>query len=349
MTAALDSATDAALAHAVAAVAARARALDEEATDVRADLAALGEAGLFGLGFDGTGLDRMVRVIEGVSAHSLAAGFSAWAHRMTLEYVHHAPTPLRDRHAQPLRRGVRAGVTAMAPAFKQVAGLGNVPLIAEPAGGGLRISGPIPWASNVFDGALIVTAARTTGGATYVVVVDVDAPGIGVRTPPRLMALGATASTSLDLRDVEVPDADVISTDLRAFVARVRPAFLLLQSAFCTGLGCAALSGAEASGDRTAAQFASEIAELARRREQLRERLYGFAADPTAPSVPELIRLRLAAATFAGAATRLESTLCGGAGYALSNAANRRFREAAFLPIQSPSEGHLRWELKRYE
>ncbi|SHW24248.1 membrane protein [Mycobacteroides abscessus subsp. abscessus] len=59
--------------------------------------------------------------------------------------------------------------------------------------------------------------------------------------------------------------------------------------------------------------------------------------------------MRLDAAGLAGAASRLEVTLSGGAGYAVGTAANRRFREAAFLPIQSPSEGQLRWELKQYE
>jgi hypothetical protein len=48
------------------------------------------------------------------------------------------------------------------------------------------------------------------------------------------------------------------------------------------------------------------------------------------------------------AATRLESTVVGGAGYAVGSPANRRFREAAFLPVQSPSEGQLRWELTQY-
>ena len=57
----------------------------------------------------------------------------------------------------------------------------------------------------------------------------------------------------------------------------------------------------------------------------------------------------LQAATFAIDASRLEVTLTGGAGYALGSPANRRCRETTFLPIQSPSEGQLRWELTRYE
>ncbi|OBH04564.1 acyl-CoA dehydrogenase [Mycobacterium sp. E2699] len=349
MTAVLDRAADAALAQVTAAVAARARALDDQTTDVRADLAALGAARLFDLGLGGSGLDRMVRVIEEVSGHSLAVGFSAWAHRMTIEYLSYAPAPLWDQHADPLRRGARPGVTAMASAFKQLAGLGQIPLVARPAAGGLRISGPISWASNLFEGAVIVAPAQDTHGRTYVVVVDADTIGVDIHSAPRLMALGATASTSLHFDDVAVPDGNVLSTDLRAFVARVRPPFLLLQSAFCVGVARAALSGAGKTRDQTAALFAPEAAALAEESEELRERLYRFAADPSTPRVPELIRLRLSAAALAVASTRLEAALSGGAGYAMSSAANRRFREAAFLPIQSPSEGHLRWELQQYE
>jgi hypothetical protein len=36
----------------------------------------------------------------------------------------------------------------------------------------------------------------------------------------------------------------------------------------------------------------------------------------------------------------------GGRGYAMSSPTARRAREAAFLPVQSPTEGHLRWVLQ---
>ena len=46
--------------------------------------------------------------------------------------------------------------------------------------------------------------------------------------------------------------------------------------------------------------------------------------------IGELIRLRLDASHVAVASTRLEATLRGGAGYAITHPTNRRFREAAF-------------------
>ena len=65
----------------------------------------------------------------------------------------------------------------------------------------------------------------------------------------------------------------------------------------------------------------------------------------TDTDVGKTVATAVFASHLAQRATRLELTLAGGRGYLAANAANRRFREAAFLPVQSPSEGHLRWEL----
>jgi len=53
------------------------------------------------------------------------------------------------------------------------------------------------------------------------------------------------------------------------------------------------------------------------------------------------------AASAAVAASGIEVRVAGGAGYAKSSPASRRFREAAFIPVQSPSESQLRWELAK--
>jgi alkylation response protein AidB-like acyl-CoA dehydrogenase len=54
----------------------------------------------------------------------------------------------------------------------------------------------------------------------------------------------------------------------------------------------------------------------------------------------------LAAADVVSAAAALEIRTAGGKGYARRTDASRRFREAAFIPVQSPSEAQLRWELR---
>jgi alkylation response protein AidB-like acyl-CoA dehydrogenase len=349
MTTALTENRAATLASAVDAVAARAAALDEHGADVRTDLATLGAAGLFDAALSERGLPETVGLIDEIATESLTVAFSTWAHVMALTYLSHGSPQLREVHLEALRTGSRIGVTAMATGLKQVAGLGQVPVVASPRGDGLTLTGPIRWASNLFDDAVIVLPARDDAGTSYVVAIDAAAAGVTVNAPPALMALNATVSSSLRLEGVAVSPDQIISTDLAGFVAGIRPAFLLAQTAFCVGVTRAAVAGAARADGVLADPFADEVTALDERTRALRSRLYEFAGDPSGASIADLIRLRLEAAGTALTATRLESTLVGGAGYARGNSANRRFREAAFLPVQSPSEGQLRWELSRYE
>jgi alkylation response protein AidB-like acyl-CoA dehydrogenase len=330
-------------------VAERAAALDAGTTDVRTDIAALGGAGLLDAGLGSDSLEEITAVIEEVSGASLAVGFCTWAQRMALEYVYRAGPTLRERHLPSLRGGQRVGVTAMAAALQQVAGLGEVPIVAENAQGGLRVDGPIRWASNVFHDSLIVFPARAVDNGGYVAAVSADRAGLTINPPPSLMALNATASTSLRIEKVHVGDDEVISTDLTGFVRGIRPTFLILQTAFCLGISGSALDAAESLLTGTGLGFAEEVIEARNELRHLRERTYGFARQPSHAPLVELIRLRLAASTAAMTATRLESTMSGGRGYVIGSPANIRLREAAFLPIQSPSEGQLRWELTQYE
>jgi len=114
----------------------------------------------------------------------------------------------------------------MAAVLRHSVGLGDVPLVAIPVDGGTEISGPIRWASNVVDEAIIVLPARGEDGATYIVAIEASAAGVRINPAPPLLVLGATASTSLTLERVFVPTGMVISTDLGRFCHEIRPTFL---------------------------------------------------------------------------------------------------------------------------
>lgn len=323
----------------------RAARLDRGETDTREDVARLGALGLLDLGCGADPLLNMVAVIEDVSAESLSAGFAVWAHRMCLEYVDRGPESVRAAFRDRLATGTTIGVTAMAAGLRQAAGLGDVPLIATPVDGGIEITGPIRWASNVFEDSLIVLPARCGDGTTFVAVIDADSSGVRINPAPDLLALEATSSTSLVLEQVFVPEERLVSADLLTFCRDIRPTFLALQTSFCSGIAGASLAEAAQLLTGLGEQFADEYAALDAEYTSLRTRLHDFASHIDDVPVRELIQLRLDGSHVAVAATRLEATLRGGAGYAAKHPTNRRFREAAFLPIQSPSEGQLRWEL----
>lgn len=333
--------------------ASRAAVLDRHEDDIRPGLRMLGERGLLDLGAPnnaGGALPGMVRLVEDVASECLSSGFSLWAHRMVLEYLSsRSDRPAAAAELPGLRAGTRVGVTAMAPAIRQLAGLEPVPVEATRTSDGVRLTGPISWASNLFDDALVVVPARLPEGGGIVAQIRIGDPGVSVNPAPSLLALQSTASSSMKLEDVAVPADAVLSEDLTAFVRSFRPTFLLVQSAFCSGLALAARTAATGRMTGVNAEFEADFADLEGHHDSVRQRLFDYARAPERPGPRQLLQLRLDAARVAGGLTRVEAAVRGGAGYVASSPTGRRQREAAFLPIQAPPEGQLRWELSRSE
>jgi alkylation response protein AidB-like acyl-CoA dehydrogenase len=327
--------------------------LDRGRHRARRSFPALGAAGLLGVGAPGNAdarLPEMADVIRAISSECLSTGFSVWAHRMAVEYLLTAATPFSTAAAQPLLAGTALGVTGMAAAFKEAAGCGVVELTATPVRGGYEVSGPIRWASNLYPDSTMVTAVRTDAGERLIVAVPLDTPGVVVGDHFDLLALGSTASSSLNLSAAYVPDEQVLSRDFDGFLQTVRPTFLVLQSAMCLGLTKTAVHQSRLGLTGVNAVFAAEVEEISERlssTEATLARLAAAVGGPTPPTKKELLSLRLDSAQLAGASADLEIRTAGGKGYASRTAASRRYREAAFIPVQSPSEAQLRWELSR--
>lgn len=332
---------------------AHAAALDGGEDLSRRSFTALGEARLLGIGAPGNSdglLPAMAEVIRAISGTCMSTGFSLWAHRMTVEYLLTAATPFSAPAAERLLSGTVLGVTGMAAAFKEAAGCGSVELTATPVPGGYRVSGPIRWASNLYPDSTMVTAVRTDAGERLIVALPLDTPGVLLGEHFDLLAMGSTASSYLNLDGAHVPDAQVLSRDFEGFLQAVRPTFLVLQSAMCLGLARTALEQARRGLGGVNAVFAADVDRVAdslAEAEATLARLAGAVGGARSPAKKELLSLRLTAAELSSTSAALEIRTAGGKGYASRTSVSRRYREAAFIPVQSPSEGQLRWELAR--
>ena len=330
----------------LARVAERAGAVDRAEADLWEGLAALGELDLLA-----APLPLAAELTHALARRCTASAFALWGHRSAIAYHEATGTPLPDGAAD----GSVALASGMAPAFKEEAGLGEIPLLATDApDGAITVSGVLPWCSNLRPGGWVVTPVRWEDGRRAVVRHRRDADGVRVKALTGLTALDATASGVLLLDGVQIPEQDVLTRDLPAFRDDVRAAFLQIQTAMCLGLAGAALDAAEAGADDAAREvLAEELAAAAADWRGLRDALArgvraasaAHQADAGRPA--ELVRVRLEAALLTGRATRLEQKIVGGRGYALASDTSRRAREAAFLPVQSPTETHLRHLLSR--
>ncbi|GAB3707123.1 acyl-CoA dehydrogenase [Corynebacterium nasicanis] len=327
-------------------IAGNAKAVDRNELPARYGLELLGAQQLF----IRDNLRDTARQLREIAAVDLSVAFGVWAHTMVITYLREADTDYVRYVLPALENGSRPGVTGMAPAFKEAAGAGTIDLTATPTEDGYLLNGKLAWASNLADDAVIVTAARTPAGERLLVVFDGCAPGVTLGTPFALLGLNATSSAGVTLENVPVPEGQVLSRDFEGFIAAVRPTFLILQTSECLGVADAAidaaatrLTGVNEVLTEDVARVRAEVTHLI----QTQELIASVLDDGATVDRVKLLELRLAAARAAVDATALEVRVAGGAGYAQSSPASRRFREAAFIPVQSPSETQLTWELRK--
>lgn len=319
----------------LSAVGERAGAVDRGEADLWDGLRDLGALDLLA-----APLAAAVELTHALARRCTPTAFSLWGHRSSITYHEVTGTQLPLGAADgsvPLASG-------MAPAYKEEAGLGEIQLVATdlPAGG-VTVSGVLPWCSNLGPGALIVTPVRWEDGRRAVIRLPRDAAGVRVKSLTGLTALDGTSSGVLLLEEARVPDEDVLTRDLPQFRDRARGPFLLIQTAMCLGLAGAALDAADAAVDDTSrrvldGEFSQAVADWT----ALRTELVRCVENAGSIRPVELVAARLESALLAGRTTRLEQKVVGGRGYALASDTSRRAREAAFLPVQSPTETHLR-------
>lgn len=321
-------------------------------------IAKAGELGLLALDAhaDRSDIAQSASLISTISGDCVTSAFSLWAHRMVLEYLHHAPAQaneLQELRAA-LTRGEVVGVTAFAAALQASAGVGSLTVQARRTAEGLVLDGKVMWASNLVPNARILVPVRVVDeqGETVgqsVVVVPADAAGLQIRFMPNLMALSNTASGMLTLENVVVGKEWIVSEDLQGFLAQTRPVLLLLQTSLALGLAQRCLAEAAELLPQRGNVTAGRVAELQSEAAATAQKLAEAVRDPWQVGYRDLIELRLGVVHLTLAAAQAEHTLRGGAGYVRASATNRRLREALFLPVQSPSEVQLLQELQRLD
>ena len=296
----------------------------------------------------------LARTLATVAWADMSVAFSLWCHRMVIEYLRAADDAPAARLWLPqLETAATFGSTALAAAMAHHVSGAPLSIKSREVETGLALDGRIRWASNLFGNEfLLVTAVEGPGGAPLVLALAAGQDGLEIDPYPELLDLQDTSSSSLRLSGVRVGAEAVLSTQFDRFIRGVRPSSCSRRRASAGG----SQPGHWRSPAGHVGRGANEVfATMLRALESERDRLQAAIADgvdAVATSGPlsdiwPIVNVRLSAARLAEAATRLESKVVGGAGYARGSGTARRLREAAFLPVQSPTEGQLLWELSR--
>ncbi len=303
-------------------------------------------------GSNGSAAD-VVELIAAVAEHSLTAAFVLWGQRTFIEYLLHMPDhDLRAALLPDLLTGKLAGASGLSNAMKFLSGVEELQVNAEAVASGFQLSGHLPWVTNLRKQGFIVACAVDHGAsrAPSIFAVPQTVRGLVRSDDLALIGLRSSNTAALTLHEVELGESFMLHPNAPQFLSAVRPTFLAFQTALAVGLARASLNHTRRVTGSARSVLANSRLEQERWLELgVRELTNGLQQGQFATSPACLFALRLRLIEVATASVGLELMAQGGRAY-LSGSGGfaRRWREACFLPIVTPSVVQLRAELVRH-
>jgi alkylation response protein AidB-like acyl-CoA dehydrogenase len=346
-----DSAFGAWLAHA-------ADGLDTGTEPAAAVLPHLVDAGLAAAGVPvscgGAGGDIVdgVAAVSAVAQGSLAAALVLWGHRTYIEYLLQSPNKALGAELLPsLLSGSLAGATGLSNAMKFLAGLEPLQVTAEQEGETLTLNGRMPWVTNLRPQGFHVAAVvdHSDGGARVVSLAHDDA-GLKRSKDLSLLAVRSSNTAAIALANVEIKAKRILHSNAREWLPQVRPAFTGLQCGMSIGLARRALAEAKNATVTARVVLAEPLLETEQQLDHAEKCLFaGLRSRSFEADAAPLFELRLALAEIVSAALSLELQAAGGRAYLVESGRGfaRRWREAAFIPVITPSLVQLKTALQQ--
>lgn len=330
-------------------------AIDRDGVYPETAMRRLGAAGAFshhiGNSASDGGLDRAIAAMAEVGETCLSTAFCMWCQDALAWYLDRSDNDSLKRHVLPaVASGARLGGTGLSNPMKALAGIGRVALRGERVQGGYRVTGHLPWVSNLGDDHSFAAIFALADRRLVMTLIHCAADSVTLAQNAHFIALEGTRTFSVLLRDVFIPDGDIIAEDATAFLPRIRKGFVLLQLGMALGAarGAASIMESDASGRSAAAWLPHPPEALRERAAALAKRASQLARsvdDPSRAAFLDVLRLRLDGSWLALQATEAAALQFGARGYLKGSDVDRRRREALFVALITPSIKHITQEL----
>lgn len=308
--------------------------------------------------FGGTerGLKNAVRVIEDVSRECVATGFLVWAQNACAWYLQNSSNiAIRNGVLPQIARGEVLGGTGQSNAMKSCVAIEENRLQAVRVSGGYCVNGTLPWVSNIgMDHYFHVGIAVAGEPGLMIALVRGNYPGLTLNQNAHFIAMEGTNTFACQFKNVFIADAVVVShpNEFERFRARTKSAFILMQMGMGLGLvdACVTMMKRSNKTHGHVNRFLDDQAEdIEAALLGARAACYRLAdeidASPDTSHERDTIAMRLLGSELSLKAANSAMLHLGAKGYLVSNAAQRRVREAYFVAIVTPAIKHLRKEL----
>ena len=206
-------------------------------------LRALGQAGAFGAHLERNGQNTGLAIdaMREIARNCGSTGFLAWCHDVCGLYLEQSGNPaltgaMLDEHAC----ANTLGGTALSNPMKTFAGIEKMLLRAKRVQGGYRVSGALPWVSHIGRGqycGAIAGVYLDDGSTSHEIMFLLRCTDDVVLRPcPEFSGMEGTSTWGLRLDDYFVGEDALIADPAKPFIARVRAAFILLQTGWALGV-----------------------------------------------------------------------------------------------------------------
>lgn len=300
-----------------------------------------------------------IRAMAEVSRVCGATGFMMWCQAVCGLYLQQSGNPaLTGSLLQAHIEGRGLGGTALSNPMKSYAQIEGMLLRARAVEGGYRVSGTLPWVSNLGPGQYCGAIASVNSDAAgepheIMFLLHCDAPGVELRECPSFSGMEGTGTYALRLTEHFVGADQLIADPTRPFIASIRAAFVMLQCGMAVGVTQGAIDSIWAVegqlghvnqflDDRPDA-LQAELDELTARVMQLAETPF----DTSQEFFIDVLDARAHGAELCLRAAQSALMHQGARGYLLSSEVQRRVRESHFVAIVTPAIKHLRKEIAR--
>lgn len=300
------------------------------------------------LGGSGGNLVDAIKAITELGNHSLAAAFVSWGHRTFIEHIILSQNPIpRETYLSDLLSGNLTAGTGLSNAMKFLSGIEELNVSISEQNGKRYLNGRLPWVTNLRSDRFVASfvAGFQDERKPMVIAIPSTAKGLTRAKELEFMALQGTNTTALVFDNVELKEEWILSDNAPEFLAQTRPAFLGLQFGLPFGLVETSLAEIEKSlsfRPMLSAEWQEQVDAL----NDIKNRLFnGLNEDGYFVRNPkELFKVRIEIVDVVAKTILLELQASGGKGYLKSDTSgfSRRWKEAAFLPVVTPSAVQLR-------
>jgi alkylation response protein AidB-like acyl-CoA dehydrogenase len=323
--------------------------IDQEGLYPGSFLKKMGQAGLFSVSDQSPGkaCEFTLRLIERVAAVCNSTAFTLWCHTASMNLIRFSDNPFLKSHVLPsLEKGEFLGGTGLSNPMKYYAGLEPLRLKAEKTINGYRVTGTLPFVSNLGDDHWFGIIAELNESQRIAALVSCRATGLAMEERENFLGLNGTATYTCKFEDVWIPAEWILDENADRLVRKVRPYFVMSQIGLALGLIYASIDymvRLRQTLNEVNQYLPLQPEDLERKWKALRDKVYHLAQTSSDLSNrwEEIIEARLKSAYLAVESAQAELFHSGGRGYVKSSPTSRRLREAYFIAVLTPAIKHL--------